>query len=123
MFRSLPSTTSRLGRLVRLMLLVSVWQAPIPWIHAHATDDSARLDQRLAYHLEQFHPNLRADGMAEAGWHLHFGLPFELLGEPSEETPSGPKSSHPRVETPLLTTADVSIAAVSGTEAISWIVV
>lgn len=57
--------------LLRLMCVVSLWHAPIPWIHVH----SAR-GVELAHHLEHFHPDLAGHHAEESvGWHWHAVLP------------------------------------------------
>jgi hypothetical protein len=63
--------TSRAGSLVmRLLLMATLWEGPVPWghSHAHSTDD-----RHLAEHLARFHPH--DHHAADWGWHWHFSYP------------------------------------------------
>jgi len=73
----------------RLLLIVSLWQAPVVWGHQHSTDAAD-----LAEHLALFH-----GGDFEScnlGWHWHVSLP---QGEApcSPESPQSPRDSLPGV--------------------------
>ena len=92
----LSTTPTRLQRatliVVRLCLIVSLWQAPIPWVHCHGTDlrgiQSVVTAAELSHHLVAFHANselglVRVDN--ELGWHFHWILP--CWGHAADQTP------------------------------------
>ncbi len=57
--------------MLRLACVLSLWHAPIPWVHIHSTDDA-----ELANHIHHFHPELReAAHDGPEGWHWHTVLP------------------------------------------------
>ncbi len=57
--------------MLRLACVLSLWHAPIPWVHIHSTDAA-----ELANHIRQFHPELLETALAEPpGWHWHTVLP------------------------------------------------
>lgn len=85
------TTDSRLGRCLRLALVLSVWQAPIPWVHAHSLEAGVGAAPGLARHLRDFHSGTVATHAVSPGWHLHFGLLGDLMGGeddgPARRTP------------------------------------
>lgn len=63
------------GGLWRLCLVLSLWHAPVPWIHIHrdeAADALAR--SRLTNHLLRHH-TVGEEIETESGWHWHLVLP------------------------------------------------
>ena len=84
------------GWLMRVAMIVSLWNAPLPWLNIHGTLAGVEGDAAcLAQHLVRFHA--AADLLAEAGfgWHVHFVLPWNGLGD--GPCPAG---ELPRHETP-----------------------
>ncbi|WP_010584357.1 hypothetical protein [Schlesneria paludicola] len=87
---------SHVGQFVlRACLIVSLWQAPVPWIHSHGTEPVtvARVSatQDLVHHLALFHPAVNAEAAKELGWHLHWILPcwgHALDDTPDDESPA-----------------------------------
>lgn len=65
------------SRLVRCLLVVAAWQAPLPFWHSHGTlahvapDDVAWLSEHLWTH----HGAVDPLGHCVFGWHVHFALP------------------------------------------------
>lgn len=83
--QSKPSS-SRLHRscgiVARLGLILSLWQAPIPWLHSHGTDVSEITSPLFACdfceHLRTFHSADELNSGEEYGWHCHWILPSWL---------------------------------------------
>ena len=90
---------SRLGRLhhwglvaLRFVLLISVWQGPIPWFHCHGSLAAAGETQPwLAKHLRSHHSPVSLFTNIDFDWHCHFDFPTP----PSEDEPQ--ESPHPRL--------------------------
>lgn len=56
---------------LRLACILSLWHAPVPWMHIHSNDDA-----HLASHLRHFHSELSTVSHEESlGWHWHLVLP------------------------------------------------
>lgn len=56
---------------LRLACVLSLWHAPIPWVHVHTAHSV-----ELANHIEHFHPDLATHLTDESvGWHWHAILP------------------------------------------------
>lgn len=70
---------------LRWLLVLSLWQGPIPVWHAHDTlaDTAAESVAWLASHLERHHASIDPFASLTFGWHVHFEVP-ESDGEPSE---------------------------------------
>lgn len=64
---------------LRTLLVLSMWHAPIPWVHAHDLAGPI-VDQggTLARHVEEFHAGLDHHGEGDIGWHTHLVLPWCL---------------------------------------------
>ncbi len=57
--------------MMRLACVLSLWHAPIPWVHVHAAHSA-----ELTKHIEHFHPDLITHLENESvGWHWHAVLP------------------------------------------------
>ena len=81
----------------RLCLILSLWQAPVPWLHCHGSDmasvASATSTHERSYHLIRFHQSDDLETDASFGWHYHWVLPFwsRTFDQTShEELPSQP---------------------------------
>jgi hypothetical protein len=79
---------------LRLCLLVSLWQAPIPWIHRHGTETEdviTKTGAEFRQHLTLWHGAIESDLDEDLGWHCHWILPMwgHALDEiPDDEPPS-----------------------------------
>ena len=95
---------SRLTSL-RWLLVLSLWQGPVPVWHAHDTlaDSAAESVAWLASHLERHHATIDPFASVAFGWHVHFEVP-ESDGEPSESP--GPSVRLPAV----VTVSDATLA-------------
>ena len=63
----------------RLLLLVSLWQGPIIWVHDHTPVDS-----RLAEHVARFHAS-ESDPW-NLGWHWHVSMPESRIPTSPEDS-------------------------------------
>lgn len=70
---------------VRCLLMLCLWQGPLPVCHSHGTLAGASDEARpwLAAHLETHHASVDPCELTFFGWHVHFEVP-EAEGEPSE---------------------------------------
>jgi hypothetical protein len=69
----------------RLLLIVSLWQAPVPIVHSHGADLSDPFQSvALAQHLAEYHPDVPVNSHDELGWHCH----LVFLGDPLMDEPS-----------------------------------
>lgn len=85
--RWLPFQTRRLGRpltcsarlALRGLLVVSLWHAPIPWVHFHDLEGPSveQLDP-LSLHVAEFHARDLGGGRKALDWHAHLVLPWRL---------------------------------------------
>jgi hypothetical protein len=68
------------SRVLRIMLVLSLWHAPIPWVHAHEID-GPQVDrlQMLARHVNEFHARELTRGEQCLDWHVHLVLPWCLV--------------------------------------------
>jgi hypothetical protein len=66
-------------RLMRVMLALSLWHAPIPWVHVHDLEGPQveRLES-LSRHVAEFHSRDIASGRSRLAWHAHLVLPWSL---------------------------------------------
>lgn len=76
---------------LRMLLVLSLWHAPIPWIHTHAVAGPIvdHVDS-LSRHVHEFHEEDAAQGETALGWHAHLVLPWCFDGSdscPSDERP------------------------------------
>lgn len=63
------------ARLAWLMVLVNLWNAPLPWLHRHT--DQPQLNQHLlTFHLSG---SLNPETSNSAAWHMHFVLFEDIL--------------------------------------------
>jgi hypothetical protein len=82
----------RANWLLRVLLVLSLWHAPIPWVHAHDLDgpDVARL-QMLSQHIAAFHTREIDLGQQRLEWHVHFVLPWCMIHHhPGPDDEHGP---------------------------------
>lgn len=80
--------SSRWSRLMRCLLVIAAWQAPLPFWHTHGTLATATAESAawLTDHLRAHHPAIDPCSQYVFGWHLHFALP-----DSGDEAPDAPK--------------------------------
>ncbi len=67
--------------IVRLCVIVCLWQGPVPWFHCHESELTELLSPasivKLRSHLATFHEQVALDQEREHefGWHFHWILP------------------------------------------------
>jgi hypothetical protein len=68
------------ARWLRVAIVVSLWHAPIPWVHVHElqgpTVDRLAL---LSQHVSEFHAQDLGAGAGPLDWHMHVILPWDLV--------------------------------------------
>jgi len=82
----------RFARFVHVALVLSLWHAPIPWVHTHELV-GPQVDSRqlLSQHIAEFHSRELSRGEERLDWHLHLVLPWCLV----HHLPC-PDGDHPR---------------------------
>ncbi|HEY2249972.1 MAG TPA: hypothetical protein VGH74_02885 [Planctomycetaceae bacterium] len=72
----MPTVT---GRMLRVVIVLSLWHAPIPWVHVHEFE-GPRVDrlESLSRHIAEFHAGDLLWGTTAAEWHSHLVLPWCL---------------------------------------------
>lgn len=77
----------------RLCMIISLWQAPIPWFHCHGTNVSQLTSiasaLELSSHLAVYHFSIGSDEDHDLGWHFHWVLPCwsHVVKETSDTIP------------------------------------
>jgi hypothetical protein len=68
------------ARWLRLAVVVSLWHAPIPWLHIHEMEGPS-VDRLalLAQHIAEFHGRDSGQPVASLDWHMHVILPWDLI--------------------------------------------
>jgi hypothetical protein len=62
------------------MLVLSLWHAPIPWVHAHDLEGPAvERREMLSQHVAEFHARELSLGEQRLEWHAHLVLPWCLV--------------------------------------------
>jgi len=70
------------GVAVRLVLVLSLWHAPLPWVHSHAVAESADgHSHALSRHVHALHAEDLEHGATHIAWHWHLVLPWCVEGE------------------------------------------
>ena len=89
--KSAPRIAAAWSRAWRCLLMVCVWQGPIPWWHCHdaAPESGVATSEWLVRHLHEFHPGVAGCANCALGWHMHLSFP-----ESSEDSDESPTSSH-----------------------------
>lgn len=105
--RRRPKMLSLFGRLA---LIVSLWHAPFPMLHAHDADVvHASSASVFMHHMSDFHPDVAVNSHEDFGWHWHLVPPPS--NHPEEESSHGncpfcPQDSH---DTLLQTQAPLTV--------------
>lgn len=77
MQRQAVSTARTVSRaVVFVCVCVSLWRAPLPWLHHHESRSVGAFGTQLSRHLDMWHCR---DASDESGWHLHFALLDDIL--------------------------------------------
>lgn len=103
----------------RLAMIVSLWNAPMPLLHAHDADvhDPAQAGD-VINHLEHYHPNVSPNSHIDFGWHWHLVFPPVSHSDENGSDDSGcPFAPRDLQETQLQTAPDVALQAYS-----TWVV-
>src|SRR5579871_4630370 len=80
--------TRALAVIGRALLIVSLWNAPLPVIHAHGADISESADAtEFAAHLAEYHADVTLNSHIDFGWHWHLVLPHDC--QPGDNCPDG----------------------------------
>ncbi len=81
------SISRGLSVLGRLCLILSLWHAPLPMIHAHGSDIEGPFSPSAAVeHLNQHHLDVAVNSHVEFGWHVHLVLLADpIVDEPYDE--------------------------------------
>jgi hypothetical protein len=119
-----PTSTFRrwLSLMGRLALIVSVWNAPLPMLHAHGTDlDDSPSATEFADHLAEYHPDAPINSHFDFGWHWHL-VPLKV-NHPGDENSDGqcpfcPLDSH---DTLLQTQSSTAVNSFGVWSATSWL--
>lgn len=75
-FSQQTSTPRRwLSVMGRLALIVSVWNAPLPMLHAHGTDVDDATPSAFSDHMSVYHPDAVINSHFDFGWHWHLVPP------------------------------------------------
>jgi hypothetical protein len=66
--------------MLRALVVLSLWHAPIPWVHAHDLD-GPQVEQLklLSQHVAAFHAGDIGLGQTRTDWHVHLVLPWCML--------------------------------------------
>ena len=106
----------KLSVLGRFALIVSLWHAPLPILHAHDADIAhSQVPEALVDHLVEYHPDVFSNSPFELGWHWHLVLP--PAGHPGDQSPEGDcpfcpldsPLSLPQVQLPVATTLSLDL--------------
>lgn len=69
--------SSRPAKFGRILLVLSLWHAPIPWLHHHDLEGPAVAHTPALYsHVHEFHPAAAEQGLSHSDWHAHLLLPW-----------------------------------------------
>jgi hypothetical protein len=72
--------TDRANAALRVVLVLSLWHAPIPWVHAHDLDGPEVAKRAmLSQHIAEFHSHEVGLGAEHLEWHVHLVLPWCLV--------------------------------------------
>jgi hypothetical protein len=64
---------------LRGLLVVSLWHAPIPWVHFHDLEGPhVELLDPLSLHVAEYHARDLDGGRKALDWHAHLVLPWRL---------------------------------------------
>ena len=71
----------------RLVLVASLWHAPLPMLHAHDADNhDASSAATLVDHLAEYHSDAALNSHIDFGWHWHLVPPVPNSSAPSPQS-------------------------------------
>jgi hypothetical protein len=109
----------RLSILGRLVLIVSLWHAPLPVLHAHDADiHDASSSAEFVDHLAEYHPEVALNSHFDFGWHWHLVPP--PVTHPGGESQDGTCPFCPQDGPTTLPQAQTSVVSLQ--TACTWIV-
>ncbi|MBS0267170.1 MAG: hypothetical protein JSS02_34920 [Planctomycetes bacterium] len=66
-----------LGAWLRVVMALSLWHAPVPWVHFHDLESPEFARQEtLAIHVAEYHSQELLAGLTTLDWHAHLVLPW-----------------------------------------------
>lgn len=73
-----------ISALLRLSLVLSTWNAPLPVLHAHEVggDETSHQSAVLKRHVFEYHEDAAIAGTSYLGWHVHWLLPNQWQSFP-----------------------------------------
>jgi hypothetical protein len=90
---------------LRLLLALLMWQAPLPWCHAHSIEaEGLPADAWLLNHVREHHAAQSRELVQPVGWHWHYIMPWHV---PGEEPLSEDGSSQPGLPNLLISDCGV----------------
>jgi hypothetical protein len=108
---------------LRFVLVLTMWQGPIPWVHCHGTvaDSSVSADMLswFSVHLRSHHACVQCERPVDLGWHTHFDMPQT----PADESDRNSRTSHDCLPASHLQTLDLQMSVSASSAAISLIAV
>lgn len=77
--------------LLRLSLVISTWNGPLPLVHAHSLDATSGIPQSvlLRQHVAEFHEDAAEAGEHYVSWHVHWLMPGDWESYPCHHTSDG----------------------------------
>lgn len=64
---------------LRVLLVLSLWHAPFPWMHEHDLEGSVVESMgHLARHVDEYHGDALRRGETHCGWHVHLVCPSAM---------------------------------------------
>lgn len=85
MMLTLPNSHCSQAIALRVLLILSLWEGPVLWVHQHSLEVVG-----LSKHLEQFHSDAQTEIADNAEWHWHLSWPASsepCEGQSGESTP------------------------------------
>lgn len=96
----------RPARVMQCLLIVSMWHAPIPWLHAHQVQGpQVEHSPALHQHVDHFHARDVALGETYLELHAHWILPWQCTGD-FDGSPPSPNHRHQQDEDFVLLAGD-----------------
>ena len=103
----------------RLVLVASLWHAPLPMLHAHDADiHDASSAAKFVDHLAEYHSDVALNSHIDFGWHWHLVPPPS--NHPGDESQDGPCPFCPHDAPDTLLQGQQSVTALQS--ACTWIV-
>jgi hypothetical protein len=89
---------SQANRGLRLLLTLMMWQAPLPWCHAHPlADEAVQSNAWLVAHLGEHHATCPPAEIQQLDWHVHFVMPWQPPGDDPVSPDGKPGKNLPKL--------------------------